>query len=87
MQKYFLYILYSDSLDKYYIGTSHDPLLRLHYHNVSNKGWTCRGRPWKLVFTKKFATKSDAQKWERNLKRFKKRSVIELIIADRFDWI
>ena len=54
MQKYALYILYSQSLDIYYKGISHHPELRLKYHNSSSKGWTKRGRPWILVFCKYF---------------------------------
>ena len=73
MQKYYLYILFSDSIDRYYIGISHDPAMRLHYHNTSNKGWTRRGRPWELVFTKEFDNKADAQEWESKLKSIKKK--------------
>ena len=86
MQKYFLYILYSESIDRYYTGISHDPEMRLHYHNNSDKGWTHRGRPWKLVFTNEFENKSDALKWERKLKRIKKRFIIELIVKGEFKW-
>jgi putative endonuclease len=55
---FFLYILYSPSLDRYYIGTSHDPQTRLHFHNTSAKGWTQQGRPWQLVFQREFPAKA-----------------------------
>ena len=45
MKRYFLYILFSEKIDQYYIGISQDPHTRLHFHNTSNKGWTRRGRP------------------------------------------
>lgn len=86
MQISYLYILYSNSIDRYYIGTSHDPDKRLQYHNTSNKGWTCRGRPWTLVFSREFNSKFEAQKWELTLKRIGKRSVIEKILNTNFDW-
>ncbi|RKZ34729.1 hypothetical protein DRQ33_01480 [bacterium] len=35
---HYLYILYSNSLDKYYIGVSKNPKVRLHFHNTSTKG-------------------------------------------------
>ncbi len=38
MEHYFLYILYSESLDQYYIGISNDPARRLNYHNTGPKG-------------------------------------------------
>jgi len=42
----FVYILYSEKLDRFYIGSSYDPELRLHYHNLGKKGWTKAGIPW-----------------------------------------
>jgi putative endonuclease len=86
MQKYYLYILYSESINRYYIGVSHDPEMRLYYHNSDAKGWTYRGRPWKFVYTREFRNKTEALKWERKLKRIKRRSVIESIIQDEFEW-
>ena len=86
MQKYALYILYSQSLDIYYKGISHDPELRLQYHNSSSKGWTKRGRPWKLVFNKAFDSKKEAQFWEIKIKKIKKRAIVETIINGQFDW-
>lgn len=34
---HFVYILYSEKLDKYYIGCSHDPAIRLEYYNRGGK--------------------------------------------------
>ena len=84
--EYYLYILFSPRLDRYYVGISHDPEKRLTYHNTSQKGWTVRGRPWKLVFTKKFPDKHTAQYWERFIKKQKKRILLETIIAGEFVW-
>jgi putative endonuclease len=86
MQKYFLYILYSERLDRYYVGSSHDPDTRLHFHNTSFKGWTKRGRPWRLVFSKEFSGKTEVLKIERWLKQQKNRSVLEAIIQGAFHW-
>ena len=86
MEKYYLYILYSKKIDKHYIGFSHDPDKRLLYHNTSKKGWTKRGRPWKLVFVKEFKSKTDAQKWENKIKKQKRKDIIELIINNKFNW-
>jgi putative endonuclease len=86
MQKYFLYILYSEALDRYYVGSSHDPETRLCFHNTSLKGWTKRGRPWELVFSKEFPSKIDALKIERWLKQQKSRSLLETIVQGDFHW-
>jgi len=86
MENYFLYILYSPALDKYYIGSSHDPQIRLQYHNTFPKGWTRRGRPWKLIYAKPFSSKEEALKWEKWLKRQKDRSIVQSIIDGKFHW-
>jgi putative endonuclease len=83
---YYLYILYSQRLDRYYIGISHDPEMRLHYHNTFPRGWTVRGRPWELVFVKRFADKQTARHWESFIKKQKKRSMVEKIVNGEFDW-
>ncbi len=83
---YFLYILYSKKVDRYYTGTSDNPEKRLHYHNIQDKGWTRRGRPWELVFNKGFESKREARKWERWLKQQKNRRIIEKIIRGEFKW-
>ncbi|NQT34235.1 GIY-YIG nuclease family protein, partial [bacterium] len=44
---YYLYILFSDKIERFYIGVSHNPEKRLRYHNLFPKGWTKRGRPWR----------------------------------------
>jgi len=86
MKSCFLYILYSRKIDRFYVGISFNPEARLHYHNNSNKGWTRRGRPWELIFAKKFPSKEIAHKWELWIKRQKSRQIIESIINKTFDW-
>ena len=81
-----LYILYSSTLDRYYIGVSTNAEKRLEYHNRARKGWTVRGRPWRLVFSKRFATRQETLDWERWLKQQKSRLVIAKILKNEFDW-
>jgi len=82
----FLYILESARLDRYYIGVTHDVQTRLHFHNTFPKGWTSRGRPWRLVFQKEFANAEIARYWETWLKQQKSRRIIQDIIAGTFEW-
>jgi len=86
MKTYFLYILYSKTIDRYYIGVSHNTEERVHFHNTSPKGWTRRGRPWKLMYSKPFPTKTEAMEWEQWSKRQKDRNIIESIIDGSFQW-
>ena len=78
---YFLYILKSKSIDKYYVGISQNPLRRLEYHNTIEKGFTSRYRPWEIVFTQEFNSKKEALVIERKIKAWKSKIMIERIIS------
>lgn len=82
---YFVYILYSEKLNKYYIGSSGDPEKRLYYHNLGKKGWTKTGVSWKLMFKKGFNDKEEAMSKERYIKRQKDRKYIEKIISGELE--
>ncbi|MEX2511689.1 MAG: GIY-YIG nuclease family protein [Cyclobacteriaceae bacterium] len=69
---YSFYILYSSSLDRYYIGhTGEDVNERLRKHLTRHKGYTSKAQDWKLVYTEKFETKSEAYQRELEVKRWK----------------
>ncbi|QIA09243.1 GIY-YIG nuclease family protein [Draconibacterium halophilum] len=73
---FYCYILYSQKLDKFYIGSTGDVEGRLQRHNSSNKGFTSTGKPWELKYYEAFEEKSDAMKREAQLKKWKSRSAI-----------
>ena len=64
-----VYILHSEKFDKIYIGFTSNLSQRLLSHNeLSQKGWTKRYRPWKVIHSEDFENKSDAMKREKQLK-------------------
>ena len=65
---YTVYILFSDSHNKHYTGFTTDLEDRLLSHNELGNGWTKAFRPWTLIYTKEFSSKSDAIKYEKWLK-------------------
>lgn len=69
MGNYFLYIPYSEKLGQFYVGVSHDPEKRLHFHNSSLKGWTRRVRPWKF---KAFSIQNGSDKSSRGNYKLRK---------------
>ena len=74
---FFVYALYSETHNKIYVGYSSDPEKRLLSHNdVRNKGWTGRFRPWKLIYTERCDSKTEALKREKQLKSAKGRRFI-----------
>jgi putative endonuclease len=58
-----VYALYSPAFDKIYVGFTSNLEQRLLSHNVlGKKGWTIKYRPWTLLHTETFKTKSEAMK-------------------------
>jgi len=78
---YWCYILYSQKLDKYYIGSTSDLNGRLHRHNTSASGFTSTGKSWTLKYFEIFETKSEALLRELQLKKWKNRKALEDLIG------
>ncbi len=80
--KHYVYILHSQLKDRYYIGSAADTQKRLLRHNAGATPSTKSGRPWKIVYTKDFDSKTEALKFENYLKRMKSRKLIESLLYD-----
>jgi putative endonuclease len=78
---YYIYILYSSTLDKYYVGHTDDINRRLNEHNTSQTRYTQTGKPWILIYTETFETRAMAMKREREIKGKKSRKYIEALIS------
>lgn len=79
---HFIYILYSQSRDRYYIGSCADVEQRLVRHNAGATLSTKSGRPWKVAYTETHPKKSEALKRENYLKRLKSRMYLENLIKN-----
>ena len=80
--KFFVYILYSEKLDKFYIGYSAKPEERLLYHNdpVGNSIWTKRGIPWAKFLIIPCSSEKQAVNIERHVKKMKsKKYILDLL--------
>jgi putative endonuclease len=81
----YVYILYSDALDKFYIGhTEQSPEERLKKHLSNHDGFTARAKDWKLVYSEFYDTKQMASKRENQIKSWKSKAAIQKLIKDRF---
>ena len=65
---YYLYIIKSLKIGKFYIGVTKDLKKRLKDHNWGRTKSTKPFRPWKLVYVEKFLNKNEAFKREFYLK-------------------
>ncbi len=82
MEKFFVYILFSQTLNKYYIGYTADDLIeRLRKHNSNHKGFTGMIGDWKIVHLETFSVKSEAIHREKEIKKWKSRKKIEELIT------
>ncbi len=80
---YWVYILYSEKIDKYYIGSTSNLQNRVEFHNsAKNKIWSKRGQPWEIVFEHVFESKKDALKAEKFIKKQKSRKFIQKLVND-----
>ena len=76
-----LYILFSQSLDKYYVGsTSLELNQRLRRHLSDHKGFTAKAKDWVIVYSEAFEDVSEARKRELQIKKWKSRTLIEKLI-------
>ncbi len=75
-----VYILYSDGLNKYYVGHTQDITDRLQRHNQGRSKATKSGIPWKVVYKEVCKTKSEAYNRELYIKKQKSRVYIENLI-------
>ena len=83
---FFIYILFSQSANKYYVGHSEDPIRRLNEHNCGiHQKSTTPGRPWELkaVFEVQ-GNRGQALKVEGFIKKQKSRKLIERLLNPDF---
>ena len=83
---YYLYFLFSQSANKFYIGHSKDPWKRLEQH-LTNSGdkYTGSYTDWELVAIYEVsAIKGDADRIEKFIKRQKSRVLIERMVSPGF---
>jgi putative endonuclease len=66
---YYVYILYSDSIDRHYIGSTENYEKRLLNHNNGLSTFTKRGIPWKILYLETFLDRSSAVKREKEIKK------------------
>ena len=78
-----VYLLFSESKNRYYIGHSSDLEARLIRHNQKSKGFTGNTNDWKVVYTEQYNTKEEAQKRELQIKSWKSRTKIQELISTK----
>ena len=79
---YFVYILYSENIDKYYVGfTAGSVENRLLKHLADHKGFTGKAKDWQIKRVERYSTKEAAMSREKIIKKWKSRKLIENLVG------
>ena len=77
----YTYILYSETLDKFYIGHTCENIdERLRKHLSNHKGFTANIKDWKIVYFETLENKSLAYKRKLEMKSWKSKIKIKKLI-------
>ncbi|CAM4305475.1 GIY-YIG nuclease family protein [Gillisia hiemivivida] len=81
---HYLYIIYSEKLNKYYTGESPDPEHRLIQHNSHyfQNNFTKAAEDWIIKLEFKTRTRDEAIFLERFIKKMKSKKFIEKVISE-----
>ena len=66
---FFVYILYSSLIKKFYLGNTNDLDDRLYRHNSGQENFTSKGLPWQLIWYKEVDTRKEAVRLEIKIKK------------------
>ena len=78
---FFVYIIYSVSIDQYYVGQCEDLNDRIYRHKNAGSKSTKKASDWELKYTETFDERSKAVNREQEIKRKKSRRYIEWLIS------
>jgi len=78
---FIVYIIYSPTLDQFYIGHTQDLQDRIFRHNNSGSKATKKAHDWTLKYTEGFSTRAEAASRELQIKNRKSRNYIEMLIG------
>jgi putative endonuclease len=80
---FFTYILYSNTINKYYVGSCQDIEQRLQDHLNSRSKYTKVAKDWELKYFETFLTRSEVCQRELQIKKMKSRKYIENLIETK----
>jgi len=83
MNVFFVYILYSKTMDQYYGGMTTHPRLRLKQHLRGQSKWSSRADDWVCVYKIKAESMAEARALEKHIKACGARRYIERMSASQ----
>ena len=79
---YFVYILWSEKLQRFYTGTTDNIPVRLEQHNNASypDSFSAKGIPWKIYYVIECTNSRQAYKIEKHIKAMKSSSYIKNLL-------
>ena len=77
-----VYILFSFTKNKFYIGYTSDLEERIIQHNQKSKGFIGKTNYWKIVYTENYTTKSEALLRGKQIKSWKSKIKIQELVSN-----
>jgi putative endonuclease len=74
---YFVYVLFSESYNQHYVGSTQNLEKRIWAHNEGLSRFTKGRGPWHLIYKEEYQTRSGAMKREKFLKSGQGRELIK----------
>jgi putative endonuclease len=66
---FWVYIIYSEKLHKYYVGSTNDIDDRLYRHNAGHSWFTSKGCPWRFITAFEREIRAEAVRLEKQIKK------------------
>ena len=80
---FYTYIIYSNTINKYYVGSCQDVQERLKDHLNSRSKYTKQTKDWELKYFEIYPSRSEAYQREMQIKKMKSRKYIENLIENK----
>lgn len=80
---HYLYFLWSEKLQKIYIGETTNLIQRIEYHNAGKQRYTSKGVPWKPIAYVEFKDRTEALAEEKRLKKCKNREYYKKYLLEK----
>jgi len=77
---FYVYVLFSQRLNKRYVGSSHTVHDSMKEHNTGKSKFTKAGIPWKLIYWESFQSNQEARQREVFLKSGVGRKLLDKIV-------
>jgi putative endonuclease len=83
IMKFHVYILWSEPVGRYYVGSTSNLMERFAQHNRGQSKYTLTGRPWKLIWNQECTDRTQAIFLENKIK---KRGIKRFLEDSNFDF-